>query len=158
MKTTLKNDRGISLVVVLMIMVLLLSITGAGLIFSGTGLRTAGAFRAGTQAFYGADTGANVGISQLQLNQALATAAIPDTDLGNGTRYRGGRRNGADPGPRYMGDVTHPGFTPGSGTPDYSGSGSPSHTFNRYQINVTGTGPIGAVREIEVQAEYGPLE
>jgi len=135
-----KNDRGISLVVVLMIMVLLLSITGAGLIFSGTGLRTAGAFRAGTQALYAADTGINVGITQLP-----ATAAIPDTDLLNGTRYRGGRRNGANPGPVESGlPRTRPGY-------------SSNYLFYPYQINVTGTGPIAAAREVEVQAEYGPV-
>ena len=146
MKATLKNNRGISLVVVLMIMVLLLSITGAGLIFSGTGLRTAGAFRAGTQALYAADTGINVGITQLQLNQALATVAIPDTDLLNGTRYRGGRRNGANPGPVVSGlPKTRPGY-------------SSNYLFYPYQISVTGTGPIGAAREIEAQAEYGPAQ
>jgi len=158
MRAILKNDRGISLVVVLMIMVLLLSITGAGLIFSGTGLRTVGAYRAGNQALYAADTGISQAVTQLALDPAVATVAISPVNMGGGVSYRSGPRNAVgaqpfgQPTPRYPTDCSM-----GSGTANYSGSQSGGCVSYRYQINVTGTGPIGAAREIEAQTEFGPI-
>lgn len=57
MKAALNNDRGIALVVTIMIMALLLSITGSGLLFSAINLKTTSSFKAGSNAFYVADAG-----------------------------------------------------------------------------------------------------
>ena len=139
-------------------MVLLLSITGAGLIFSGTGLRTAGAFRAGTQAFYVADTGISQAVSQLESDQTAATAAFSG-DLGGGITYRSGRRNDSGPQPLVpKGQRTPTGYSVGAGTERYGGGNESAGALaDWYQVNVTGTGPIGAAREIEAQVEFGPL-
>ncbi|MGH7774494.1 MAG: hypothetical protein ACREQA_19900, partial [Candidatus Binatia bacterium] len=57
MKAILKNDTGISLVVVLMSMTILLSLTAAGLLFSGINLKTASALKTGSTALQVADAG-----------------------------------------------------------------------------------------------------
>jgi Tfp pilus assembly protein PilX len=57
MKMILNNKRGITLVVVLMIMMLLLSLTGAGLLTSGVDLKTAASFKTGTNVLQAADAG-----------------------------------------------------------------------------------------------------
>lgn len=151
METILKNDKGISLVVVILIMVLLLSITGAGLIFSGTGLRTTGAFRAGTQAFYAAETGVSAAINQLP-----STTPVDSGPPVGGVAYRSGRRGDAGPQPISQPgpSISRSGYASDSGTTTYNAD--TGWRFDPYQINITGTGPIGAAREIEVQAEYGP--
>ena len=48
MKARLNNNRGISLVVVLMVMAILLTVIGAGLIFSGINTKVAMNYRTGT--------------------------------------------------------------------------------------------------------------
>ena len=57
MKARLNNNQGISLVVVLMVMAILLTVIGAGLIFSGINTKVAMNYRTGTRAFNAADTG-----------------------------------------------------------------------------------------------------
>lgn len=57
MRTTLKNDRGIALVVVLAMMVILLSITGGALLLSGLNLKTASNLKSGGGAIHAADAG-----------------------------------------------------------------------------------------------------
>ncbi|MGZ8530314.1 MAG: PilX N-terminal domain-containing pilus assembly protein, partial [Candidatus Binatia bacterium] len=57
MKARLKNNQGISLVVVLMVMAILLMVISAGLIFSGINTKVAMNYRTGSRAFNAADTG-----------------------------------------------------------------------------------------------------
>ncbi|MBI4488587.1 MAG: pilus assembly PilX N-terminal domain-containing protein [Deltaproteobacteria bacterium] len=57
MKTILKNDRGFALIVAIMVMVIMFSLTGAGLLFSGLNLKTTSSHKTKTQAFYIADAG-----------------------------------------------------------------------------------------------------
>ncbi len=57
MKAILKTKQGMALVVVLMVMLILLSITGAGLLFSGLDLKTTSQHRTGTTAFYATEAG-----------------------------------------------------------------------------------------------------
>lgn len=149
----LNSEKGIALVVVIMVMVILLSITGAGLFFSRVELKMSSNFRSGNRAFYAADTGIDIGRNQLQFNQALASAPFSGTMDGDLT-YRSGSRNDSGPQPlQYDGIRIESGFSIGTGT-GYNPSG---YAFYRYQINVTGTGPMGSAREIEAKAEYGPV-
>lgn len=153
MKEVLKNNRGITLVVLLMLMVLLLSMTGAGLLLSGLDLKVSANFKAGTQALYAADTGIYVGAMQLSLNQAAATAPFAGT-MSGALAYRSGRRGDSVPQPlQFRGIRTKPGYSIGVGT-GYNPSG---YVFYAYQINVTANGPVSSAREIEAQAEYGPV-
>jgi Tfp pilus assembly protein PilX len=56
-KTILRNERGLTLVVVLMMMVILLSITGAGLLFSSLNTKASANLKGGTAALQAADAG-----------------------------------------------------------------------------------------------------
>jgi Tfp pilus assembly protein PilX len=153
------DDQGITLVVVLMVMVILLSVVGAGLLFSGINTKITTNYQTGARAFYAAD----IGIS------AIATALTPGSSpsstpvsLGNNSCYRFGKRDGTIPSlqPAIKSGT---GFSIGSGT-GYNASG---YSFYQYQINVTGTfspgascpavGSETAAREVEAQATYGPV-
>jgi hypothetical protein len=150
---TLRRDQGIVLVIVMMTMVIFLAITGAALVLGGLGLKTSGFYRAGTQAFYAADAGVTVGLNQIGVNQTTSTTAFSGT-TSQGLSYRSGHRD--DPSPQalqFNGTTTRPGYSIGLGT-GYNSSG---YAFFDYQFNVTGTGPSETAREIEVQAEYGPV-
>ena len=57
MKTILRNERGLTLAVVLMMMVILISITGAGLLFSSLNLKASANLKGGTAAMQAADAG-----------------------------------------------------------------------------------------------------
>jgi len=154
----LSNDRGISLVVVLMVMAILLSVTGGALLFSGINTKMTANYQSGTKAFNAADTGINAGISRLTLDQITSTAAF-SMNLGGGLGYRSGHRTDSSAQPlQFIGLQTQPGYSLGSGT-GYNSSG---YSFYEYQINVTGTyttavGTELAGREIEAVAEYGPV-
>ena len=59
MKSKLRDSQGITLVVVLMVMAILLSVVGAGLLFSGINMKISGNYQTGARAFYAADIGIN---------------------------------------------------------------------------------------------------
>lgn len=150
---TLNSEKGMALVVAIMMMAIMLSITGAGLLFSGIDLKISGNLRSGTQAFYAAETGVNIGINQLMVNQAAATAPFAGT-MDEGFAYRSGRRDDSGSQPlEFSGMRTAAGYSIGTGT-GYNPSG---YGFYTYEINVTGTGPMGTAREIEALAQYGPV-
>jgi hypothetical protein len=153
MMTKFRDERGISLVVVLMIMTILLSVIGGGLLFSGINTRITSNYRTGTRAFYAADTGINAIASALIVNPAFDPTPV---NLGGNLCYRFGRRDGTMPPP-------DPIVTPAPG------SNLTMDTYNtqsakryQYQINVTGTFTAGAncpavgaetaAREVEAQA------
>jgi len=153
----LKNQKGITLVVVLMVMALLLSIIGGSLLFSGINTKITGNYQNATRAFYAADTGVSAAISQLNSNPVVATAAF-SLNMGNGLTYRSGHRTDTSAQPlQFNGTTTQPGYSLGSGT----GYNTTGYTFYQYQINVTGTfNPGGtelAGREVEARATYGPV-
>jgi Tfp pilus assembly protein PilX len=56
-KTILRNERGLTLALVLMMMVVLLSITGAGLLFSSLNVKASANLKGGTAALQAADAG-----------------------------------------------------------------------------------------------------
>ncbi len=159
MKSKLKDSQGITLVVVLMVMAILLSVIGAGLLFSGINTKITSNYNTGMKAFYAADTGISAVASALTLTPAFSSAPV---SIGNSLCYRFGKRDGTIPSPQPV-PKSGKGFSLGSGT-GYNTSG---YSFYQYQINVTGTFSPGtscpsvgnetAAREIEAQAVYGPV-
>jgi hypothetical protein len=105
-------------------------------------------------AFYAAEAGIHRGIDQLGANVTTAVQAIPETAMGTDYRYRSGRRTDTAPQPlQFIRSRTAAGYSVEVGT-GYNPSG---YSFYVYQMNVTGTGPRNAQRELEVQAEFGPV-
>jgi len=153
----LRDEQGITLVVVLMVMAILLSIIGGGLLFSGINTKITGNYQTATKAFYAADTGVSAALNQLGSDPSAATAAF-SVNMGSGLTYRSGHRTDSSAQPlQYKGTINKAGYSLGSGT-GYNTSG---YVFYQYQINVTGTyNPWGtevAGREVEAQAAYGPV-
>ena len=105
-------------------------------------------------AFYAAEAGVHTGLDRLSMNTATSTQAIPVTNIGDWYAYRSGRR--ADPGPQpfqFMGTRPATGYSAAVGT-GYNPAG---YVFFDYQMNVTGSGPRTATREVEALAAYGPV-
>src|SRR5215470_14831683 len=80
----LGSERGVSLVVVLMLMVIILAMAGAGMLFSSIDLRASGNYRAGTQAFFAADTGVNDAYTRIGLDPTTSIAAFGPISLDGG--------------------------------------------------------------------------
>ena len=159
MKSKLLEDQGITLVVVLMVMAILLSVVGAGLLFSGINTQITRNYQTGTRAFYAADMGITAVASALTPGSSPSSTPV---SLGNDVCYRFGKRDGTVPS--FQPSIkSGTGFSLGSGT-GYNASG---YSFYQYQINVTGTfnpgsncptvGSETAAREVEAQATYGPV-
>jgi hypothetical protein len=163
MKSKLTNDQGITLVVVLMVMAILLSVIGAGLLFSGINTKITSNYQTGTRAFYAADIGINAVANTSTPNSTFTATPV---SLGNNLCYRFGRRDGTVPALQPI-TKSAPNYAIGSGTPTYgAGTSGSSYNFYQYRINVTGTfSPTTgcpsvnnetAAREVEAQVQYGP--
>ena len=158
MKSKLQDNRGITLVVVLIVMVILLSVIGAGLLFSGINTKITANYQTGTKAFYAADTGISAALSQLVLDPTTSTAAL-SKNVGGGLAYRSGHRTDTTPQPlQFLGTQSQSGYALNSGT----GYNTNGYSFYEYKMNVTGTyttayGTELAGREIEAIAIYGPV-
>jgi len=103
-----------------------------------------------------ADAGVNVGINQLSANAATSIQTIPTTGLPDAQgpyQYRSGTRTSGPQQLQFVSSRTESGYSLAVGT-GYNRSG---YVFDTYQINATGTGPRFAIREVEIQAEYGPI-
>ena len=158
MTVKLKDNRGMTLAVVLMIMAILAAVIGAGLLFSGINTKITGSYQSGTRAFYVADAGLGHGMSQLSANPAASIAAFGPVDMGNGLKYRSGSRAAGTPQPiQLVAKQQGVGYSLNTGT-GYNATG---YTFYQYQINVTGTYEVAgsemAGREIEAQTLFGPV-
>ena len=134
----LKNERGVVLVIGLL-MLLILTVIGISSISSSVfETRISGNERFGSAAFYAAEGGVMVGISR-----------IPDTTAYSGTigteaSYRSGGLADSSPQPsKELGIMHKPGFDTG-------------WEFKRFQIKATGESS-GAKKEIEVQVSMGPF-
>ena len=158
LRAKLHDNRGMTLIAVLMIMAILLSMIGAGLLFSGINTRIAANYQTGTKAFYAADTGVTAAMNQLVADPTAATAAVSGT-VTSGFTYRTGHRTDTTPQLlQFKGMRNEAGYSLNAGT-GYNTSG---YTFYQYQINVTGIhntawGTEIAGREVEGQASYGPI-
>lgn len=159
-KSTLRDERGITLIVVLMIMAILLSVVGAGLLFSGINTKIAMNYRTGSKAFNAADIGIIAVANTLNVSGA---PTVGPTLLGNSLCYRSGYRD-----PSVVVSTTpviksSAGYSLGSGT-GYNTSG---YAFYQYPLAVTGSYITGstcptagnetAARVVEAQALYGPV-
>jgi hypothetical protein len=158
MANKLKENEGITLVVVLMVMAILLAVIGAGLLFSGTNAKMTGNYQSGTRAFYAADAALGQGLNQLSANTATTIAAFGPVDMGNGLKYRSGSRTaGSAQLLQFVSTQQATGYSLNSGT-GYNATG---YAFYQYQINVTGTYEVAgsevAGREVEAQAMFGPI-
>ncbi|HEY3301991.1 MAG TPA: PilX N-terminal domain-containing pilus assembly protein [Candidatus Binatia bacterium] len=154
---TLRSERGVSLVVVIMLMVIILTITAAGMFFSSIDLRVSANYKAGTQAFYAADAGVSDGIARVGLNPITIPQTILATPSGTLT-YCGGSlaatNNCTTPQPsKLYGITSDPGYNLAQGT----GYNQVGYAFYQYQLNVTGLGPLASAREVEAQVKYGPV-
>lgn len=104
-------------------------------------------------ALMAAEAGVNRGLNQLSANATAAAQAIPSTAIG-GYSFRSGSRTDTSAQPlTLVSSQTAPGYSAAVGT-GYNRAG---YGFDIYRINATGTGPRNARREVEVQAEYGPV-
>jgi Tfp pilus assembly protein PilX len=153
----LGSERGVSLIVVLMLMVIILAMAGAGMLFSSMDLRAAGNFRAGTQAFFAADTGVNDAFTRITGDPAASTAPFGPITLvtpsGN-LQYCSGKvgttgTNCSTPQPLQAPQLVN--------VAGYNLSQS-GVQFYQYQVNVTGIQPqLSSAREVEAQVQYGPV-
>ncbi len=152
------RERGSVLVVAILVMMVLSFIGMAMMTLSVTEHSMAYNAVWGEGAFAAAEAGINVGINQLSANATTASQPIPATGtsvtIASGYTYRSGGKSDAGPQPvKFIKTRTEPGYSIAIGT-GYNPAG---YAFNSYQVNATGTGPRNAVREIEIQAEYGPV-
>jgi Tfp pilus assembly protein PilX len=129
-KKRIGNERGIILIVALMLL-LVLTIIGISSI-STTSFESiiSGNERLANIAFYSAEAGIHVGLNQIPNTGSIAKGKF-DTDT------------------RYSGTVTNVGLA-------HSIGNDQTWSYKRYQVNATGES-TGANRVIEVQARYGPF-
>jgi hypothetical protein len=134
------NDKGIALVVALM-MLLVLTLIGISAITTTTyEASISGNERVGTDAFYASESGI-----QVNLNQLPNTNPISRTKVGEDSYYWSGspQERNLPRAVGFLGLYALPGF-------------DVSWEFKRYQVNATGES-FRATREIEVQVAYGPV-
>lgn len=98
--TAIKSEKGIALVVILMLMAVLTLLTGAGLLFSGLNLRATSYFKSGSLAFYAADSGIQHALTLLPAGSTFPyttqTTLLSSFPLGNGYTYTVTAINGSD--------------------------------------------------------------
>ncbi len=159
-KSRLQDDRGITLIVVLMVMAILLSVVGAGLLFSGINTKVAMNYRTGTKAFNAADIGITAIASTVTVG---GITPVGPTSLGSNLCYRSGYRDPSVVVSTAPVIKSSAGYSLGTGT-GYNASG---YAFYQYPIAVTGSYVTGATcptagsetaaRVVEAQAMYGPV-
>ena len=137
MKRSVSNEKGVALVVAL-IMLLVLTLIGMASVSSSVfEAKITGNDRFGTAAFYAAKGGVDRGISQLPVLTAYSG------NIGSDETYRSGNMASGSPQDlEYIGAMGRPGY-------------DVNWEFRRYQVNATGQS-FGATKEIEVQVSMGP--
>ena len=138
MKRSIRKDqKGMALVVAL-IMLLVLTLIGMSSISSSYyETKISGNDRFGTAAFYAAKGGVEVGINRLPDTSAYSG------NIGSDETYRSGQMiPNAPQDSKYLGAMARSGY-------------DAMWEFRRFQINATGQS-YGAVKEIEVQVSMGP--
>jgi Tfp pilus assembly protein PilX len=137
MGTIFKNQRGVALILALIMLIVL---TLIGLSSIGTSIfetKISGNERFSSSAFYAAEGGLEVGINQIPDLTAYSGNIGPDVT------YRSGSITDSSAQPsKNLGLVIRPG-------------NETTWEFKRYQINATGQS-FGARKEIEVQVSLGP--
>jgi len=138
MKTNLlKNEKGVALVIALIMLIILTFIGISAISSSVFEAKLSGNERWGSVAFYAASAGVEVGISR------LPEIAAYSGNVGSDENYRSGTLTATSAQPqKNLGLTFKPGF-------------DPTFEFKRFQINATGES-FGARKEIEVQVLLGP--
>ena len=135
--SVLKNEKGVVLVIALIMLVVLTFLGVASINSSVFEARISGNDRVGSAAFYATEGGVKVGISRLPDITAYSGS------IGSDESYRSGRLTDTSPQPsKTLGLMLKPGF-------------ETTWEFKRFQINATGES-FGAKKEIEVQVCLGP--
>ncbi len=135
--SALKNEKGVVLVIALIMLILLTFIGISSISSSVFETKISGNERVESSAFYAAEGGVEVGISRLPDITAYSG------NIGSDESYRSGSMTASSPQPsKNLGLMYKPG---------YEGSWE----FKRYQINATGQS-FGARKEIEIQVSLGP--
>jgi hypothetical protein len=147
-----RRQTGSVLLIVLLLMVLLslLGVTLLTVAQTEHTMATNGVWSEG--ALMAAEAGVNQGLNQLSADSDRSTRDFGPTPIGQYQYWSGPKSGKAQPA--FKGKTVHSGYSLAVGT-GYNSSGFAY--FNKYQINATGTGPQNAQREVEVQAEYGPV-
>ncbi len=155
----LRGERGSVLVVAILVMMVLSFLGMAIMTISVTEHSMAYHTVWAEGAFVAAEAGINAGINQLSANTTTSTQPVSCDPAVFGScatySYRSGGKNDTVAQPlQFVTSRTEPGYSIAIGT-GYNPSG---YSFNSYRINATGTmQQRNALREIEVQAEYGPV-
>jgi Tfp pilus assembly protein PilX len=134
-KNRVGNERGVVLIVALMLLLVLTIIGISSISTTSFDNIISGNERLSSTAFYASEAGIQVG-----LNQIPDTTAISKSTIGADTSYRGGGDSG---GVKFVGWAQNVG-------------NDTNWSFKRFQVNATGES-LGASKEIEVQARYGPF-
>src|SRR4030042_3106830 len=135
--SALKNERGVALVIALIMLIVLTFLGIASISSSVVEAKISGNERVGSAAFYVASGGVEVGISRLPDITAYSGS------IGSDESYRSGSLTASSPQPsKNLGLMYKPGF-------------EGSWEFKRFQINATGQS-FGARQEIEIQVSLGP--
>ncbi len=135
--SVLKNEKGVVLVIAL-IMLIVLTLIGISSISSSVfEAKLSGNERYGSAAFYVATGGVEVGISRLPDITAYSG------NIGSDESYRSGKMTSNTSQPsKTLGTLLRSGY-------------ESSWEFRRFQVNATGES-FGAMKEIEVQVSLGP--
>jgi type II secretory pathway component PulK len=136
-KFVLKNEKGVALVIALIMLIVLTFIGISSISSSVFETRISGNERIGSSAFYAAEGGVYVGISRLPEVTAYSG------NIGSDESYRSGSLSDSSPkDQKRLGIMLKPGF-------------ETTWEFKRFQINATGES-FGSKKEIEVQVSLGP--
>jgi len=136
----LRSERGFALIIALLVL-LVLTLIGISAINTTTfETSISGNERVGTDAFYAAEAGIQIG-----LNQLPDTKPIPVTPIGKDSSFWSGepQDKSSPKSLKSLGLYPRPGF-------------DSSWSFKRFQIDTTGSS-FKAMKEIEVQASFGPF-
>ena len=138
-KNRVGNERGVVLIIALMLLLVLTLIGISSISTTSFDNIISGNERLSSTAFYASEAGIQVGLNQIPDTTPIAKKDIgPDTS----TSYRGGGLNGGG-GVKFVGWAQNVGH-------------DQTWSFKRFQVNATGES-LGASKEIEVQARYGPF-
>jgi hypothetical protein len=151
-----RDEQGAALVAALFVTVILMMLGSAMLTLSTTDGQIAHNDVRAEGAFYAAEGALSVAVAQLSTDPVASAQAIPVTTIGGDYTFRSGGRNAGGPQPlQLLGTQPAEQYALGSGSATYSSAG---YVFRVYQINVTGSGPRNATREIEAQVAFGPIQ
>ena len=139
-RNTLREKKGIAIIIALLMLLVLTLIGISSITTTNFETNLSGNERLKTDAFYAAEAGIQVGI-----NQIPDTNPIQKTELKEDSYYWSGTAN----------DKGDPKSLKSLGLYPVAGFDS-SWAFKRFQVNMTGES-FGARKEIEAQVSYGPF-